>query len=166
MRGGFDPGHVHADLGDDDLGGALADARDGPQQHDLPAERGSGSADARVEVGDGLGQVVEVAQVQPAPGGVRVAKPAGQRQGQVSGLAAQGAFGPLSEGLGITLAGNQRLEHRPPGHAQGIGGDRVQLDPAVLPGPCPAAGPAGCVPRSAWCGSGSADAVRRSGVGG
>lgn len=40
VRRGREPGHIHPDLGDQDLGGPLPDPRDRPQQGQLLGERG------------------------------------------------------------------------------------------------------------------------------
>ena len=71
-------------------------------------------------------------EVEPAEQGVVVGEPAGQRLGQVADLLAQHAAGQVSQHRRVTLAGDQRFDHRPAGHAESIGGHRVQLDPAVL----------------------------------
>ena len=64
MAGGGEPAHVGADLGDDDLGGQVTDARDGAQQADRLAERVEVAAHLHVDLGDGGRQRVELPQVQ------------------------------------------------------------------------------------------------------
>jgi hypothetical protein len=68
-----------ADLGQDDLGGALVDPADGVQQRHLLSERGDHLLDPRRPHRDGLVQVVDVGQdlgdQQPVMVG---AEPAGQ----------------------------------------------------------------------------------------
>src|SRR5207245_1971495 len=43
-------------------------------------------------------------------------------------LVAQPAFGQRGQRLGIVAAADERLEHRPAGHAQDVGGDGTKLD--------------------------------------
>jgi len=61
--GGGEAAHVHADLGDEDLGRALGDAGDAIQASLLGRERADGLLDAGTEGGDGLVEVIEVAEV-------------------------------------------------------------------------------------------------------
>ena len=63
VRGAREAGHVDADFGDDDLGGALTDPRDRVQQLDLLGERETGFVDAGVQPGDHVGQAVDVLEV-------------------------------------------------------------------------------------------------------
>ncbi len=60
MRRGGKPCHVDADLGDDDLGGALTDPRNRRQKLDLAGERQAGLVDANVQSSDHVGKVVDV----------------------------------------------------------------------------------------------------------
>ena len=86
MRGGGEPGHVHPDLGQDALGGPLADPGDGVEVVTGPDERDAGLADAGgeqgvhalVQLGDGALQIVDVLQAQPDQQGVVVTKAATQ----------------------------------------------------------------------------------------
>ena len=55
-----------------------------------------------------------------------------QRLAQRGDLAPQPAFGQPCEHLWVALAGNQRGQHGPTRDTEHIGGDRVQLDPAIL----------------------------------
>ena len=83
MGRGGELAHVGADLGHDDLGGALVDPGDGVQQRHLLGVRSDQLLDPRREGGDGLVQVVDVGQdlgdQQPVMVG---AEPAGQRLAQ------------------------------------------------------------------------------------
>src|SRR5919204_6261083 len=47
-------------------------------------------------------------------------------------LRSQLAFRQRSEDLGVMGAGDQRLEHQPPGDAEHLARDRGELDPRVL----------------------------------
>jgi hypothetical protein len=75
-----------------------------------------------------------VLQAQPDQERVVFAEPPAQGLPQRGEPAPQPALGQLGQHLGVALAGDQGGEHRPPGHAQHVGGDRVQLDPGVLEG--------------------------------
>src|SRR4029450_11159010 len=65
VAGGREHGHVDADLGDDALGGALADPGDGVQPVTGHRERGDPLVDAAVQSGDGAFQVLQVIKGQP-----------------------------------------------------------------------------------------------------
>ena len=122
------------------LGGPFPDPGDGVEPVTGPGERDAGLAgvvgehgvDAFVEPGDRGFEVGGVLQAQPDQQGVVVAEPPAQRLAQRGDLAAQPALGQLGEHLGVAFTGDQRGEHRPPGHAEHVRGDRVQLDPGVL----------------------------------
>src|SRR5206468_7092046 len=73
---GGEGAHVGTDLGDDRLGGALADPGDGVQPVTGHGERGDHLVDAVVEAGDGALQVFQVPQRQPDQQGVVVAEAA------------------------------------------------------------------------------------------
>ena len=112
MPGGGEPGHVDADLGDDRLGGPLADPGDGVELVTGLAERGlTHLVDLAVELAssrDGGLEVVGVVQAQPDQQGVVVPEPAPQRLAQLGDLLAQHALGQLGEHLGVAFAGDQR----------------------------------------------------------
>jgi hypothetical protein len=83
VRRGGELAHVGADLGHDDLGGALVDPTDGVQQRYLFGERGDHLADPRRQHRDRLVQVVDVGQELSDQQPVMVgAEPAGQRRPQ------------------------------------------------------------------------------------
>src|SRR5215211_473239 len=62
--------HVDPDLGDDALGGPLADPGDRVEAVTGPRERGDDPVDLRVELGDGPLQLLDVVQGQPQQQGV------------------------------------------------------------------------------------------------
>src|SRR5215213_6394702 len=78
VPGGREHGHVDADLGDDDLGGAFADPGDGVQPVTGHRERGDHLVDAAVQGGDGAFQVLQVVKGQPDQQRVVVAEAAPQ----------------------------------------------------------------------------------------
>ncbi len=57
---------------------------------------------------------------------------ASQRLGELSRLARQAAPGEFRQGCGIGLAGHQRIEHRPAGHAEHVGDDVAEFDIGAL----------------------------------
>jgi hypothetical protein len=64
--------------------------------------------------------------------GVVVVEAAGERFDQGGVPEAQPPAGERGEHLGVALAGDQRLEHRPPGDTEDVAGDRGELDQGVL----------------------------------
>ena len=65
MAGGGKAGHVGADLGDNDLGGQVADAWDAAQQPDGVTERVEFAIHLRVDLGDGFVKHIDLTQMQP-----------------------------------------------------------------------------------------------------
>jgi hypothetical protein len=64
--------------------------------------------------------------------GVEMVEAALQRFLERGDLLAQLAAGELGEDLGVSRAGDERVEHVAAGLAQDVGGDAVELDPGVL----------------------------------
>src|SRR4051794_26788606 len=60
------------------------------------------------------------------------AKRPGQRLGQGTDLDAQPAPGQLGQRRRVAFAGDQRLEHRPPGLAEDVTGHHGELDAGVF----------------------------------
>src|SRR3954471_12729152 len=139
---GREAGHVGADLGEDALGGPLADSGDGVEPVTGLGERDAGLAgvlgeqivDVLVQLRDRALQVGEVVQAEPDQQGVVVTEAAAQCLAQLGELLAQQALGQLGEDVGVAFAGDQGGQHRPSGDAEHLGGDRAQLDPGVLEG--------------------------------
>jgi hypothetical protein len=73
-----------------------------------------------------------VVQQHPRQLGMVVIEAAGQRRHQRSALAAHPSPGQLGEHLGVTLPGDERLQHGPPGDPHDVGRHRPQLDQGVL----------------------------------
>src|SRR3954451_23356881 len=140
VSGGREPGHLDADLGEDALGGPIADSGNGVQPVTGLGERDAGLAgrggeqgvDALVQFGDRALQMLDVLQRQPDQQRVVLAEPAAQRLTQRRGLGAKLPAGQLDQHLGVAFAGDQGGEHGPAGDAEDVGGDRVQLDARVL----------------------------------
>jgi hypothetical protein len=97
-------------------------------------ERGDHLVDAAVQGGDGAFQMLQVVKGQPDQQPMMLAEAAPQRLAQLGELLAQLALGQLRQRLGVALAGDQGLQHRPARDAQDVSGDRVQLDAGVLQG--------------------------------
>ena len=112
-------------VGDDGLGGALADPGDGVQPVTGHRERGDHLVDSRIQLGDGSLQVLQVGKRQPDQQPVMVAEPARQRLAQLGELLAQLALGQLRQDLGVALPTDEGGQHRPARDAQDVGGDRV-----------------------------------------
>ena len=156
MPGGGEGAHVQADLSDDDLGGARSDpwdlvqARDGRQDRRAGSGTGVGagapigvdtlcSGDRRDHLIDPGGEVVDLGGqgadlVQQDLGqlAVVVAELAGQGLHQRVVLDPQPALGQAGQSEGVTLPGDQRLDHGPPRDAHDVGGHAGDLDQGVL----------------------------------
>lgn len=132
LRRGREAGHVGAGLGDDRLGGALADAGNGLQAGEDVGVVGGQLGDAVVKVADGVVEPVDVVQELAQLGGVVVAEAGVERPDELGDLAAQSPLGQVGEHHGVALAGDQRLDHRPAGLGQRPGRDRADLDHAVF----------------------------------
>jgi hypothetical protein len=127
VAGGREDRHVHADLGDDRLGGAFADPGDGVQPVTGRGERGDHLVHARVEADDRALQVLQVVKGQPDQQRMMLAEATPQGLTQLGELGAQPAPGQLRQDLGVAFAGDQSAQHRPARDTQDVGGDR---DPA------------------------------------
>ncbi len=78
MAAGGEAAHVGADLGQDDLGRALAHPGDGAQQLDLSGERGGGRLDARRQGGDVGFELLHVGEHPLQDEGVMRREPGGE----------------------------------------------------------------------------------------
>ena len=132
MPGGWEPGHVGPDLGDEQVRGGLADPGDLIQPIDRPGERG----DQRLELGVELGQIgiqrVHPGQHLAQQEGVLVGEEPGERLLQQRQFGAHPRTGQLRQPLGVAFPGDQRRQHRPPGDPEDVAGDHAQLDLGVL----------------------------------
>ena len=128
MRGGREPGHVDADLGDGRLRRPFPDPGDGVEPVTGPFEgetglagvRGEQRVDLRVELGGGGFEMRGVLEAQPDQQCVVLAEPAPQRLTQLGDLLAEPGLGQLGEDLGIAFTNDERSQHRPPRHAQHV----------------------------------------------
>lgn len=132
MGGGGEPGHVQADLGDDDVGGDRVDAGDLAEPGDRVGVGGDLGADPGVDGGDVGVDGVDAAEHLGEQECVVVGEVAGERLLQFGEFGAQTAAGVLGQYLGVALAGDQRGEHVPSGGAEDVGGHRGDLDLGVL----------------------------------
>ena len=113
MFGGRELRHVSAGLGDDDVGGAGADAWDRADQVVECAKRLQHHLDPLGQPSDGGGVLIDQVQVQASQERVMRGEPAGQRLRQLWDLDSHPALGQLSEASWIAIAVDERLEHRP-----------------------------------------------------
>jgi hypothetical protein len=100
VPGGREHRHVHADLGDDRLGGPLAHPGDGGQPVPSLGERGEHPIDVGVELGDRPLELLQVRQGQADEQRVVGTKPAPQRLAQLGKLGPQPPLGQLGQHLG------------------------------------------------------------------
>ena len=132
MAGGGKHAHVRPGLGDDHLGGSPPDARDRAQELNRRRERDESLLERVREPLDLLIEEVQVGEDRADQQHVQLVEAALERLAQPRQLLAQAAAGELGEQLGVSGARHQRVEHRPPGGAEDVGGDAVELDVGVL----------------------------------
>src|SRR6478752_4309963 len=75
---------------------------------------------------------VDLVEQHPCELGVVVVEAAGQRLDERSALDSHALACELGEQLRVALAGDQRLDHRPPGDAEDVARDARELDQRVL----------------------------------
>jgi hypothetical protein len=108
LPSGREPGHIHAELGDEQVRGGLADPGNLIQPLDRRRERGDQLLELGVEVGEIGVQRVHPAQHLSQEEGVLVGKEPGERLLQQRQLGAHPSTGQLRQTLGVTLPGDQR----------------------------------------------------------
>ena len=96
------------------------------------SERGHLPGHLLVEAVDHLVEVVDVVEVHPGHEGVVLPEAADESEAQVRDLGAHPGLGQLGEHLGVTLAGDEGLQHLAAGLAEHVGDHRVELDAGVL----------------------------------
>jgi hypothetical protein len=124
--------HVHADLGDDHLGGGAAQAGDLIQPLHHLSERDDQLLELAVQLGDVSVQRIHPGQHPSQQEPMMVGEEPGERLLQHGELGAQAGPGQLRERLWVALAGDQRGQHRPAGDPEDVAGDHRQLDLGVL----------------------------------
>jgi len=120
MPGGGKPAHVTPGLSDDHVGDTHADPWNRGDQVPDAAKGFHHHLDAGRELGHGVGVPVDQIQVQSGQKGVVFGEAAGESLGGRRDLRPQSLLGQLRQRSRVTLAGDQRLEHGPPGHAADI----------------------------------------------
>jgi hypothetical protein len=162
VPGGREDAHVGTDLGDDDLCGAPLNAGDAAQQLNGCRERGDAFLDRVGEPVDLCIEEVQVGEDRADQQRVQVVEATLQRLAQRGELLAQAALGQLGKNVGLGGAGHERVEHRPAGGAQQVGGDAVELDVGFLQRLVHPLRPRAGARRSASCDTWSAGAARGS----
>jgi hypothetical protein len=132
VPGGREPGHVRADLGEQQMRGGLADPGDLIQPLDRRRERGDQLGKLGVEVGEVGVQRVGPAQHLGEQEGVLVGEEPGERLRQRAEFGARPGTGQLREDLGVALSGDQRGQHGPPGDPEDVAGHHREFDLGVL----------------------------------
>ncbi len=132
MGGRGEAGHVHADLGDDGLGASLGHPGDRQESGGGLSKRGHEPVDPGAEALDDRRELVDVVEVHAQHQGVVVLEVADHGLAQLGDLGAHPDQGHLGQHLGVSLAGDQRLQHPPARLAQHVGGHRVEVDAGVL----------------------------------
>jgi len=133
LGGAGEAGHVGAGLGDYDLDREPVES--GHRQQQVKRSLRAGGDPLRDLRAQGCDRGVEEVEVlQDARRGDRVmrAEVAIERLGQLRDLGPQLAFGQPSQRLRVTLAGDQRFDHRPPRLGQHLRRHRGELDARVL----------------------------------
>jgi len=114
------------------LRGLLLDTGDGHQSFNLRGERAHLLVDPRRELLDGRGQLVDARQVYAAQEPVVLTEVAREGLDQSGSLGPHPAPGQLRHDLRVVLAVDERVQHRPPGGTQDIGGYCTDLNSRVL----------------------------------
>jgi hypothetical protein len=131
--GGGEHAHVHADLGDQVLGGGGGEAGDGGQPGDLALPGAAELDDPGGDLRDLGVELVDVAEHPLEHEHVAVGQErAVQGLLELAELAAGHAPGELGQGRRVALASDDGVEHVPAGRAVDVGEDRRQLQVRVL----------------------------------
>src|SRR4029450_7545334 len=105
MAGGGKAGHVEADLGDEDAGDGLADARHGDQSVESGAKGGEGLAEARLYLAHGPLEGIDVSEMQLEQEAVVGGDAPVQGGDEVGAGSLEAAVDQVRQALGILLAG-------------------------------------------------------------
>ena len=112
--------HVDAYLGDEHRGDEPVDARDLHQERMLRPVRLEPLDDAQVERCDVVLDRFELAQLRGQEEPMMLLHSPLERQDEIGALAAQLSFGEIGHLFNRGSALDQRLEHRPAGHAEDV----------------------------------------------
>jgi hypothetical protein len=123
---------VHAELGEQQVRGGLAEPGDRIQPVDRVGERGDQLGKLGVELGQVGVQGVHPGQHLAQQEGVLVGEEPGERLCQRAQFGAQPGTGQLREDLRVLLSGHQRGQHGPPGDPEDVAGDHREFDLGVL----------------------------------
>jgi hypothetical protein len=110
-------GHVRTGLGDEHIGHADRDSRDGHHQVPGALKRGDHHLNAGRQLVDGPGVLVDEVQVDLDQERVVLAEAPRQGLGQLGDLRTHPSLGQISPLGRVPLPGDQRLEHGPTRHA-------------------------------------------------
>ena len=132
MPGGRKAAHVATDLGQDDARAQYIDAGNGGQELDHGAKGLDVSVNLLSDVADRRVKGVDLLQMQAQQETVMPGDAAAQRFAQRLRRGLDPAMRQLRQPLGIALAGDQRLDHRPAGQTHDIRDHRVELDVGIF----------------------------------
>ena len=131
LRGG-EHGHVSADLRDQDLRGGLADTGNGRESPAGINERGDLGVDLGVDPFDEHLEVIDVSEVQAKHRCVMLTEAADESPAKLDGLEAQPFLREVGQHDRVSFTSDQRVDHQPARHRQGLRRDRSELDPRVF----------------------------------
>jgi len=156
VPGGREPGHIQADLGEDDLGAVTADAGDLIEAGDgigpgriragasaraggavgVDALRGGNRCDQLPDPGGELGDLpverVDLVQQHPGQLAVMIVEPPRERLDQRAMLGLHPAAGQAGQHFRVPFSGDQRLQHVPDRHRVQAAGHSRDLDQRVF----------------------------------
>jgi len=132
VLGGRESVHVDTGVGNDHVCDQGADPGDGADEFAEPLKRLDHHLDPLGQLVDRRGVPVDQIQVHACEERVVLVEPAVKRLSELGDLRPQPPLGQLRQRGGIAVAGDERLQHRPTGDAQDVGGDRGQLDSRIL----------------------------------
>jgi hypothetical protein len=132
VTGGGEDAHVGAGLGDDHFGGAPLHTGDRAEQLNRRRERADLLLDRLGEQADLLVEEVDVGEDRADHDPVLGVEAALERLPERRQLLAQLALRELGEHGRVGRTSAERVEHRPPGGAENVGRDAVELDAGVL----------------------------------
>ena len=111
----WEPRHVGADFGEDHQRDDQADARDGHEPFDVFAKGPHHRFDVGIDGCDGVPDLVDLLEVQLEKEAVMIARGAACSRDEAVVTCLEAAIRDSHERFGIALAGDDGLQHRPPG---------------------------------------------------